>query len=56
MTSITYNLTNKVRNKETNEQMHDRNIRFGCVSNQRPRTPKANTITTVKETSLLHRC
>ena len=27
-------LTNKVRDKETKEQMHSRNIRFGWDSNQ----------------------
>ena len=38
-------LKNKVCNKETNEQMHGRNIKLGWDSNQRPHTPKANTIT-----------
>ena len=37
---------NKVRNKEANEQMHGRNIGFGRDSNQLPRAPKTNTITT----------
>ena len=39
-------LTNKGCNKETDEQMHCRNIRFGQDSNQGLRAPKANTITT----------
>ena len=43
---ILWTLTDEVRNKEINEQMHGRNIRFGRDSNQRPRTPKGNTITT----------
>ena len=38
-------LTNKVRNKETNEEMHGRNIMLGRDSNQRPCASKANTIT-----------
>ena len=39
-------LTNKVRKKETNEDMHGRNIRSGQDLNQLPREPRANTITT----------
>ena len=39
-------LMNKFSNKETNQEMHGRNIRSGQDSNQLPRAPKANTITT----------
>ena len=39
-------LTNNVRNKETNGQMHSRYIRLGWDSSQRSRAPKDNTITT----------
>ena len=39
-------LTNKVRNKEINEQMHGRNIWLEWNSNRKPRAPKANTINT----------
>ena len=34
-------LTNIVRNKETNEQMHGRNIRSGGDTNQGPRAKKS---------------
>ena len=48
-------LTNKARNKQTNEQMHGRNIWSGRDSNQGLPDKKANTITTeLMEFSLMH--
>ena len=35
----------QARNKQTNEQIHERNIRPGRDSNQGPRPAKANTTT-----------
>ena len=48
-------LTNEERNKETNEIIHGRYIRFRWDLNQGPHTPKANTITIELKRILLNK-